>query len=182
MLAPDHWVPLMIVSNKLNYSDGKTYANAAGLGALHALTSEAIAGVALIVGILLTKSFLHYLLLSSVILLVIVGVYFIVNGYREEDPGASYSSSSIRSIISVSAFPDFALVPIMLAGSSLNVLSISAVLIAFILISSLSLLFMVYGAARGFSKALERVPPRYIDYVMGVILFVTAGIIAFTPV
>ncbi|MCL4350768.1 MAG: hypothetical protein M1535_04915 [Candidatus Thermoplasmatota archaeon] len=180
MLAPDHWVPLMVVSKKLGYSTRKSLGSAAGLGALHALTSEALAGIALIVGLFLVKSFLNYLEFASIALLVIVGLYFIVNGYIETNDEEGYSSSSIRSIVSISAFPDFALIPIMLTSSTLPDLSILAVLAAFALISAISLLIMVYITMKGLSKTLEKVPPRYIDYIMGIILFITSAIIAFT--
>ncbi len=182
MIAPDHWVPLMVVSKKLGYSSGKTYAGAAAMGGLHAITSEAVAGIALVAGIFLVKSFLHYLEIASIILLLVVAIYFIVNGYKEEYSDQGYSSSSVRSIIGISAFPDFALIPIMLASSPLSPASISVVLVTFILISALSLMAMVYAAVKGFSKALERVPPRYIDYIMGSVLIITAGILAFVPI
>ncbi len=178
MIAPDHWVPLMIVSRKMNYSQRRTNISAAALGSLHAITSEALAGIALVVGAFLVKSFLHYLELASIILLVIVGVYFVVNGYTEENPEAGYNSSSLKSILAISAFPDFALVPVMLAAASLSIPSISIVLISFVLVSALSLSLMVFTAEKGVSKALERIPPRFIDYIMGLVLFITAAVIA----
>lgn len=181
MVAPDHWVPLMVVSSRMNYSPGKTYLNAAALGALHAITSEALAAMALVVGVFLVKSFLHYVELASVILLVAVGVYFIINGYTEDNPEGEYPSSSIRSIIAISAFPDFALIPIMLAGSSLPATYIAAVMLVFILISALSLALVAVAAAGGASKALQKIPPRYIDYIMGIVLFITSAILAFVP-
>lgn len=180
MIAPDHWVPLMVVSRKLKYSDTKTYSNAAGLGALHAITSEAVAGVALFIGIYLVKSFLRYLEIASIVLLVIVGVYFLLNGYAEPDQEDGYSASSIRSIIGISAFPDFALIPIMLAVAPLSLISVFTILIVFVLVSGFSLFVMIYGALKGFSIALEKLPPRYIDYVMGMVLFITAAIVAST--
>ncbi len=182
MIAPDHWVPLMIVSRKMHYSSRKTYANAAALGGLHAITSEALAAIALIAGVFLVRSFLHYLEIASIILLLIVGIYFVLNGYTEVNPEEGYSSSSVKSIIAISAFPDFALIPVMLAASPLPFISIAAVLLAFVLISALSLTVMAVGAMRGFSKALERFPPRYIDYIMGAVLFATAAILAFVPI
>lgn len=182
MIAPDHWVPLMVVSRKMNYSGRRTYFSAIALGGLHAITSEAVAGIGLIVGIFLVKSFLHYLEVASVILLVIVGIYFIANGYTEKNPEESYSLTSVRSIIAISAFPDFALIPIMLASSPLPLLAISTVLVIFIIISALSLVVIIYGAVKGFSKALERLPPRYVDYIMGMVLFATAAILALIPI
>lgn len=181
MIAPDHWVPLMVVSRKMNYSPRKTYTSAAALGGLHAITSEAVAAIALVVGVFLVRNFLHYLEIASIILLVVVGIYFIVNGYAEENPEGGYSAASIRSIVGISAFPDFALIPIMLASSPLPIISISLVLVTFILVSSISLTFMVYGTARGFSKFLENLPPKYVDYIMGAVLFLTASILAFIP-
>ena len=182
MIAPDHWVPLMVVSRKMNYSRGKTYVNGAALGGLHAITSEALAGIALVVGVFLVKSFLHYLEIASIALLVIVGIYFIYNGYTEENPEEGYTSSSVKSIIAISAFPDFALIPVMLAASPLPYQDIVVVLSAFILISALSLTVMVMAAAKGISKALENLHPRYIDYIMGIVLFITSAIMAFTPI
>lgn len=182
MLAPDHWVPLMVVARKLNYTSRKTVASALAMGSLHAITSETVAGIALIVGIFLVGNFLHYLDIASIILLVAVGIYFILNGYTEKNPENGYSTSSIRSILGISAFPDLALVPIMLASSPLPATSVLIVLVAFILVSSFSLAVMVYGAVKGFSRAMETVPPRYIDYVMGAVLFVTAAILAFVPI
>lgn len=181
MIAPDHWVPLTVVSNRLNYSRRRTYSSAAVIGALHAGTSEALAGIALLAGVFLARSYLKYLELASVVLLVAVGIYFIVNGYTEEPGEKEGSLSSISSILAISAFPDFALIPIMLAGSSLPASDIGIMLLSFVLISALSLTLMAYGTVRGFSRAIEKVPPRYIDYVMGLILFATAAVIVFTP-
>ncbi len=180
MIAPDHWVPLTIVSSRLNYTTRKIYSSAATLGFLHALTSEGIAGVALLIGVLLVRQYITYMEIASVLLLVVVGVYFIINGYTEDEPESGYSAASVKSILAISAFPDFALIPIMLAGSSLSPLNIAWILISFIIISAVSLTVMVYVSTRGLSKALENIPPRYIDYIMGIILFATAGIIAFT--
>lgn len=180
MIAPDHWVPLMIVSRKLNYSQYRTYLNAAALGGLHAITSEAIAGIALVIGLVLVRNFLNYLEWASILLLLAVGIYFIVNGYAEKSSEDGYASSSVKSIIAISAFPDFALIPVMLAGSPLPILDIAAMLVVFILISAVSLTIMVMAAAKGFSKALEQLPPRYIDYIMGLVLFLTSAILAFT--
>ncbi|MEM0156234.1 MAG: hypothetical protein QW597_06535, partial [Thermoplasmataceae archaeon] len=75
MIAPDHWVPLTVVSGRLNYSKRKTVLSAAMLGTLHSVTSEAIAGVAFVIGILLVRSYITYMEFVSVALLVAVGVY-----------------------------------------------------------------------------------------------------------
>ncbi len=178
MIAPDHWIPLTVVSSRLNYARKKTLNSAAILGALHAITSEAVGGTALIVGILLVKKYLTYLEIASVVLLVAVGVYFIVNGYTEEEQGIEYGAVSFKSILAISAFPDFALIPIMLASSALPVINIGIILLAFIVVSATSLTIMVYASTEGITRAIAKLPPRYIDYLMGAILFAT-GIVVY---
>ena len=50
MLAPDHWIPLTVVSTRLRFSHRRTYATAAFLGILHAGTSATLALIALFIG------------------------------------------------------------------------------------------------------------------------------------
>lgn len=182
MIAPDHWVPLTVVSGRLNYSRRKIILSAAMLGALHSVTSEAISGVALVIGILLFRSYITYTEILSVALLAAVGVYFIVNGYTEKEPESGYAIASVKSILAISVFPDFALIPIMLASSALSVPEIALILAAFTIISTVSLTAMAYVSTAGLAMALENVPPRYIDYVMGLVLIATAGIIGITSI
>ena len=83
MVAPDHWIPLTLVSKKFNYSSSKTYETALLIGILHSASSVVLAVVAYYLGELLVRDSLYFLYLSSVILLIIVGIYFIFNGYFE---------------------------------------------------------------------------------------------------
>ncbi|MEM0156233.1 MAG: hypothetical protein QW597_06530, partial [Thermoplasmataceae archaeon] len=149
---------------------------------LHSVTSEAIAGVAFVIGILLVRSYITYMEFVSVALLVAVGVYFIANGYMENETESGYAIASVKSVLAISAFPDFALIPIMLASSPLSITNIALILAAFTAISAISLAAMAYVSTAGLSLALKNIPPRYIDYVMGLILFVTAGIIGLTVI
>lgn len=180
MVAPDHWVPLTVVSKRLEYSPARTYATAAAIGAVHAIISVGVAAVAFAAGIMLVRSYVSYLQTASAILLIAVGVYFIVNGYTEAAEGFDSASGSVRSVLAVSIFPDLALIPILLGGSSLPALQVSVIVLAFVLVSCASLTLMSFGTVAGFSKAVERMPPRYVDYVMGLILFATAAIMEFT--
>ena len=180
MVAPDHWIPLTVVSKKFNYSSSKTYETALLIGILHSAASVTLAVVAYFIGELLVKNSLHFLYLSSVILLIIVGIYFIVNGYFEDFEDPESSTLSTKSILTVSIFPDFAFIPIMLAASTLPLIQVSAVIMAFILLTCITVVIMTVGASKGFSRTMEKVPPRYIDYIIGAILFLTATIIILT--
>ena len=180
MVAPDHWIPLTVVSKKFNYSSSKTYETALLIGILHSAASVALAVVAYYLGELLVSDSLYFLYLSSVILLIIVGIYFVFNGYFEKSEDPESSALSSKSILTVSIFPDFAFIPIMLAASALPLIQVSAVIMAFIFLTCITVVIMTLGASKGFSRSIEKIPPRYIDYVMGAILFLTAAIIIFT--
>ena len=125
MVAPDHWIPLTVVSKKFNYSSSKTYETALLIGILHSAASVALAVVAYYLGELLVSDSLYFLYLSSVILLIIVGIYFIFNGYFEKSENPESSALSSKSILTVSIFPDFAFIPIMLAASALHLIQFS---------------------------------------------------------
>lgn len=179
MLAPDHWIPLTVVAGRMNFSRRRTLATAGLLGILHAGTSATVALLALLLGMVLVKIYLNYLQYVSIALLIIVGVYFILNGYRERNSHDNPSSASVTTVLSVSIFPDLALMPLLLSGITLSSVEIGIVIVAFAVISALSLSLMVYGTSKGFSRAVERLPPRYVDYIMGSILFITAALLKF---
>jgi hypothetical protein len=177
MLAPDHWIPLTVVSSRLSFSHRRTYATAAFLGILHAGTSATLALIALFIGTVVAGRYENYLNYGAILLLVAVGLYFIVTGYSEHDAGNEISGASVSTVLSISIFPDLALMPIVLAGASLSPVDMGTVIIAFALASALSLTLVVYGAIRGFARGLEKIPPRYIDYIMGAILLATAAFV-----
>ncbi len=177
MLAPDHWIPLTVISTRLRFSRRRTYAMSAFLGILHAGTSATLALIALFIGTIVAGKYEDYLNYGAIILLVIVGLYFIATGYSERDANDDISGASISTVLSISIFPDFALLPIILAGASLSPVDLGAVIAAFALASALSLTIVVYGTMKSFAKGLEKIPPRYIDYIMGAILLATAAFV-----
>lgn len=175
MVAPDHWLPLTVISSAKSYSSGKKYGVAAALGFTHAGTSIAIALAVFYVGFVLVHSYMSYFLLAGQLLLVVIGIYFIVNGYLEESEGDT--SFSQASALSVSAFPDLSIMPIIISAASLENFQIAAILTIFAVASGLSLTAMVYVAGKGLGKAISKVPPKYIDYVVGGVLILTALLI-----
>ena len=127
-------------------------------------------------GLVLIHSYIGYLLLAGEVLLVIIGLYFIINGYRESEGKTSISETSA---LSVSAFPDLALLPIVISGATLSGLQIATILLIFFLASGIALTVMVFVAGKGLGKAISRVPPKYMDYLIGGVLIATAVLIRF---
>lgn len=176
MIAPDHWLPLTVIASAKSYSSSRKYSTAAALGFAHAGTSIVLAMAIFYAGLALIHNYIGYLLLAGEILLVIIGLYFILNGYRESEKDTSFTETSA---LSVSAFPDFALLPIVISGASLSGIQIGTILLVFLLASGIALTAMVFAAGKGLGKAISRVPPKYMDYLIGGVLIATAVLIRF---
>ena len=172
MIAPDHWIPISTISSIRKFSNLKKIVISILLGVLHASTS-----VALAVGLVITKSYLSYMYDAGEVLLVIVGLYFILNGLIERKKSQKVEALSTNSALTVSIFPDVALVPILISATPLGFSEISILIIAFVSVSALSLSVIVLVASIGITSALEKLEPRVIDYVMGIVLFITAAIL-----
>lgn len=176
MIAPDHWLPLTVISSAKSYPAPKKYGIAAGLGFAHAGASIILAVAIFYAGLVLIHQYIGYLILAGEILLVIIGAYFIINGYRESEEATSLSETSA---LSVSAFPDLALLPIVISGASLSGVQLGTILVVFFLASGIALTAMVYVAGKGLGKAISKVPPKYMDYLIGGVLIATAALIRF---
>lgn len=175
MIAPDHWLPLTVIATARSYSSSRRYAVAAVLGISHAATSIIVASVFLVAGYVLVHSYYADLMLLGEAMLVAIGLYFIINGYRErEDDNKTMSETSA---LSVSAFPDLSLMPIVISGASLDLTQISVIFMIFAISSCVSLVAMIYVAEKSVGKALSKVPPKYMDYIIGGVLIATAAFI-----
>jgi len=179
MIAPDHWIPISTISSIRKFSNLKKIVISILLGVLHASTSVAVAAVALAIGLVITKSYLSYMYDAGEVLLVIVGLYFILNGLIERKKSQKVEALSTNSALTVSIFPDVALVPILISATPLGFSEISILIIAFVSVSALSLSVIVLVASIGITSAVEKLEPRVIDYVMGIVLFITAAILRF---
>lgn len=124
----------------------------------------------MIIGILITRSYLSYLYDGREVLLILVGLYFIISGIMERRGSKNLESFSTNSALAVSVFPDFALVPIMVYSIPLGIFNISILLIIFILVSVLSLSLIVSIAAYGIGSTIRKIEPRKVDYLMGLFL------------
>ncbi len=175
MIAPDHWLPLSAISGRFKYTRARTQGTASLLGFLHSGISVVIGLAASIIGLLFISYLKDGFTLIGRILLIIVAAYFIVNGYRESISGeeSAGDDTTVRSALAVSIFPDFAIVPFIFSTLGLSNLSAIEIIVSFIVVSILSINVMAYIGTRGLARIVEKIPPYYIDYVMGIILLAT---------
>jgi putative Mn2+ efflux pump MntP len=176
MIAPDHWVPLLIISKTRNYTWKSKYATAVLLGLGHSGSSFLVAVLALFVGVVVLKSSVNILTDISILLMFIIAAYFIINGLREARESNDELMS--RSALAVSAFPDLAFLPIFIAASGLGRTDTEYITAIFIAVTTLTLTAVVWlTSSLPGTDRLKNMPGRYTDYLIGLILVVTGVLI-----
>ncbi|MCL4480512.1 MAG: hypothetical protein M1113_03385 [Candidatus Thermoplasmatota archaeon] len=174
MLAPDHWIPLSILSAKRKYSNGRTAYYGFAIGTVHGILSSALALVIAFLGI----SFLGYgkIKIASIVLLAAVCVYILLNAFKERKAERNVENTSLL----VSIIPDPAFLPIILSSAIFGYFFISFISVLFVVAGGLSLLVVTLLAHKGMLKSLEKVRPDNVDYVVVAVLLLTALFIYFT--
>lgn len=174
MIAPDHWMPISIISAKRKYLSAQTDAYSFSIGFAHGLLSALLAlGIAY-----LGVSLIGYnqVRIGSVILLAAVCVYIFVNVLKERKNSESVENTSLI----VSFIPDPAFLPIVLASVIYGNIFVGTLSLLFIFAGGISLMIVTSFARKGMLKALEKVDPVNIDYIVIIVLVITAIFIYFT--
>ena len=174
MIAPDHWMPISIISAKRKYLSAQTDAYSFSIGFAHGLLSALLAlGIAY-----LGVSLIGYnqVRIGSVILLAAVCVYIFANVLKEKKNSESVENTSLI----VSFIPDPAFLPIVLASVIYGGIFVGTLSLLFIFAGGISLMIVTSFARKGMLKALEKVDPVNIDYVVILVLVITAIFIYFT--
>lgn len=174
MLAPDHWMPISILSARRKYSDGRTGSYGFAIGTAHGLLSSVLALAIAFLGV----SFLGYerIKIAPIVLLAAVCLYIFINAVKEERGNESIEDTSLL----VSIIPDPAFLPNILASTVYGYIFIGFLSVLFVLAGGFSLALVSILAHRGLLKGLERVKPVDVDYVVIAVLVFTAIFIYFT--
>ena len=174
MIAPDHWIPISIISAKRKYLSAQTDAYSFSIGFAHGLLSALLAlGIAYL-GVRLIGY--NQVRIGSVILLAAVCIYIFANVLKEKKNSESVENTSLI----VSFIPDPAFLPIVLASVIYGGIFVGTLSLLFIFAGGISLMIVTSFARKGMLKALEKVDPVNIDYVVILVLAITAIFIYFT--
>jgi len=173
MIAPDHWIPLTALSLKKSFSSKRVRAIAFLLGFLHGITSTALALLVVFFGVYAfgTKE----IRIASVIIIIVVALYILVNSIRESHEKKGFENTSLL----VSIFPDPAFLPILLVAASYGYFSVSLISIVFVITSAVFLLLIVMLVNIGLIKGLSKVSPATVDRIVVIALLLTAVYIYF---
>lgn len=168
MMAPDHWLPVVLISRRENYTRRKRLNLSLMLSSVHAVTSIVLAVGIVFLSLLFLHQFSTYLKDAGIVLMFAVGVYFFFNGVTEKSDEASFVKYSF--ILGVSASPDLSLLPLLIEAQVYPSSYSELMILVFALVSIVSLMIAVTVADFGIGKSLQKLEPRYMDYVMGAIL------------
>ncbi len=173
MIAPDHWVPVTIASYRNHMARGRTYLLASAVGLTHGISSVILSfGIAEVGTIFLPYSYVTFF---SVLLLVVIATYIIVNSLRESESAVRMENASVL----VSVIPDPALVPFILLSESFGAAYGYILMAAFIGAAFLTLLVVVMLSVRGLEKTLSGIKPKTVDFVVAAALLGMAAFIYF---
>jgi hypothetical protein len=171
MVAPDHWVPLTVTSQRKRHPRSRTLLLASAIGLGHGVSSALLSLVIAAVGSLFFPA--YYVNLFAVALLLVIGFYIIAKARREAGEGTKVGDVSLL----VSVIPDPALVPFILVANGFGVTYTYLMLGAFVAAAVASLVLISLLATIGLAKALSKVRPEYVDYLVGLALVLVAGFI-----
>ncbi len=173
MIAPDHWLPLSALSVKRGYKQRRVRLVSALLGFLHGSTSVLLSLLILFLGLDLFGT--GRLKAISIVILIAVALYILLNGVREGKAARSMENTSLL----VSVFPDPAFLPIIIASAKFGFLYTAAVSFTFILSSIVSLILVLVVVMAGISDWASKMRPATLDRVIAIVLVLTAFYIYF---
>lgn len=173
MIAPDHWIPLTVISLKEHYNSSKIATLSLLIGLLHGFTSVILSLFVVFIGIYLLP--VYYIKVVSILLITAVCIYILLNALRE---GKSSTTATKTSVI-ISVLPDLAVLPIIFYSVKFGKIYLISVSLIYILSSMISITSVILLSNKGFSIGLSKVDPRNIDYIMIVMLSFTAMYIFF---
>jgi hypothetical protein len=168
MIAPDHWIPLTVISLKEHYKISKTATLSMLIGFLHGFTSVILSLLVVFIGIYLLP--VYYIKVVSILLITAVCFYILLNALMESKSSATVTRTSL--IISV--LPDLAVLPIIFYTVKFGNIYLVSVSLIYILSSMISITSVILLSNKGFSIGLSKVDPRNFDYIMVIMLALTA--------
>ncbi|WP_292319668.1 hypothetical protein [Caldisphaera sp.] len=171
MIAPDHWVPLNVLSIRRRFNYSTIMLISGLLGFLHSFVSVLLSLVLVYIGL----NFFNFIDIKyfSVSIIFVVCIYILLSSLREVKENRNVEATSLI----VSVLPDPAILPLIISSSSMGLQFLLLIIILFIITSTISLSLVTSLVNKGFLKALSRLKPYLIDYLIVSILIITAAYI-----
>jgi len=173
MVAPDHWVPLTVTSQRNKHPRSRTLLLASAIGLGHGVSSAVLSLAIALVGSLFFP--VYYVNLFAVVLLLVIALYIAAKARMEASEGTKVGTVSLF----VSVIPDPALVPFILVASGFGAAYAYLMVGAFVVAAVASLVLVSLLATMGLARGLAKVRPENVDYLVALALVLVAGFIYF---
>lgn len=192
MSAPDHWVTLTVLSQNLKWSKAKLMAYTFITGIGHSVTSIVLGLAIVFFGFLFSRHVTFYITKAVGVLMLVVGLYVgirnllrkehiggdqlakkdkgdIVNSDRLEEESTA-KSIGYMAILGAAMSPDLSVLPIFLIAVPVGIGAAFYISIVFAMASIATVIILVWVSSTGLSKALEKIPPKYNDSLVGFVI------------
>ena len=193
MAAPDHWVTLAVLGRSRKWDKSKVFRTSLITAIGHVLLSLAFGVGVAAVGIVFSTLLSGYLDAGIGIVMIVVGL---IVGIRpllkrvdahhdhehphshdhDHDHPHQHSGNSLSSnigyfaVLGAALSPDPSIVPIFVASIPAGFYFLAELAAIFAVTSILTLVVLVQLGSRGFAKALERIPEKYNDSIVGFVI------------
>jgi hypothetical protein len=186
MSAPDHWVTLGILSQKLGWNSKKLFGISLVTATGHAALSAALGFGIAVAGLLFSRLISSYISYAVGFTMLAVGLFIGVRALvskkkeevtpgeklleKEKKSGLTLSGISYFAVLGAALSPDLSITPIFLSSITVGLLFAVYLLVIFVVTSILSQLVLVQVGAKGLAKTIEHIPEKYNDSIVGFVI------------
>ncbi len=191
MAAPDHWVTLSVLGRSRGWTRSKVLKTSLISSIGHVALSLVLGIAVAAIGIVFSRFVSEYLDIVIGIVMVAVGLFvgtrpFILERKKDHDNNnhferskEKYNKESERKVVSNIGYfavlgaalsPDPSIMPIFLASVPAGFCFLVELAIIFAISSVLTLILLVQLGNMGFAKALEKIPEKYNDSIVGFVI------------
>ncbi len=191
MAAPDHWVTLSVLGRSRGWTRSKVLKTSLISSIGHVALSLVLGIAVAAIGIVFSRFVSEYLDIVIGIVMVAVGLFvgtrpFILERKKDHDNNnhferskEKYNKESERKVVSNIGYfavlgaalsPDPSIMPIFLASVPAGFYFLVELAIIFAISSVLTLILLVQLGNMGFAKALEKIPEKYNDSIVGFVI------------
>ena len=174
MSAPDHWATLVVLGKSAKWTFRKltsvTLVSALG----HVSLSVVFALVIVTLSSVLSTFITGYFTEAIGFIMVITGFYVTINSLRTKN-SRSNSTSLVKStgyfaVLGAALSPDLSILPICLVAAPLGIITMVRTVTIFAVSSILTDLMLVLVFSILFSRAVEKLPSKYNDALVGLVV------------
>lgn len=185
-VIPNHWLPVLAIGRKENWTISKVTKVTFLSGLAHALSTIIIGGVIGIAGLKLTESVQHFSHIVAPLVLIVLGIFFIYQHHRHkhfhlhDQPAQALSKNKIITTLVIAMFfsPCMEIEGYFLLAGSFGWYAILTIALLYLIISVSGMVLWIRLAYKGFIKLNWHKLEHNAGIITGLTLIIT-GLLTF---